>query len=61
MLKAPVQELDGAVLKIVVSGMVAFRCGKITVALIAETVVANAVDGRISDAVLDTIEPDDLL
>jgi len=27
MLKAPVQELDGAVLKIVVSGMVAFRCG----------------------------------
>ena len=28
----------------------------ITVALIAEMVTANAVDGRISDAVLDTIE-----
>src|SRR5271163_3898640 len=31
---------------------------KITVALIAETVAANAADGRITDAVLDTIEPD---
>ena len=31
---------------------------KITVALIAETVAASAVDGRISDAVLGTIEPD---
>jgi hypothetical protein len=28
MLEAAAQELDGAVLKIVVSGMVAFRCGK---------------------------------
>jgi len=28
MLEAPAQELDRAVLKIVVSGMVAFRCGK---------------------------------
>ena len=26
--EAPAQELDGAVLKIVVSGMVAFRCGE---------------------------------
>ena len=57
MLEAQAQELDGAVMKIVVSGMAAFRCG-ITVALIAETVAANVVDGRISDAVLDTIEPD---
>ena len=31
---------------------------KITIPLIAETVAANAVDGRISDAVLDAIEPD---
>ena len=46
MLEAPAQELDGAVLKI------------ITVALIAEMVVANAVDGRTSDAVLARIEPD---
>jgi hypothetical protein len=28
MLESPAQELDGAVLKIVVNGMVAFRCGK---------------------------------
>jgi hypothetical protein len=27
-LEVPAQELDGALLKIVVSGMIAFRCGK---------------------------------
>ena len=58
MLEAPAQELDGAVAenRRQRDGRIPLR--KITVALIAETVAANAVDGRISDAVLDTIEPD---